>query len=255
MKSFMKKIFIVLMVAVLTVNMSYTPVSASRNLTKSQKEVADTIAKIAIDNWDEYGVLPSTAVTQAFIESTLGDRCRGYNLWGIKSGAVTYSSLYEGTISYLKVINNGYYKDAPFKKDYKIQLRKILDGGYCQPEGKYYSNALWSINAYKFYNYDKELFKQIEKKKAAKKLARLEKKRMKKQKKTFHVTYDPSLPNNVAIVNGDIIKKGTVNIFYKYELYGIYDVKTGGKGYEVKVNNPYLDGLDVKLEVHEEANG
>ena len=166
MKSFMKKICIVLMVAVLTVNMSYTPVSASRNLTKSQKEVADTIAKIAIDNWDKYGVLPSTAVTQAFIESTLGDRCRGYNLWGIRSGAVTYSSLYEGTISYLKVINNGYYKDAPFKKDYKIQLRKILDGGYCQPEGKYYSNALWSINTYKFYNYDKELFKQIEKKKA-----------------------------------------------------------------------------------------
>lgn len=255
MKHIMKKLIVLALSISLVLNVGGTVTAATRTLSETQKETADTIAKIAIDNWNTYGVLPSIAVTQAFIESTLGDHCRGYNLWGIASGAVSYGSLYEGTIGYLKVINNGCYKGAPFQKDYRVQLRKILDGGYCQPEGQYYSNAMWSVDAYDFDQYDQKLFEKIKKEKEAAKKARLEKKRLKKQKKTFTVVYDPEVPINAAVVDTSIIKKGTVNIWYQKELRGIYDVKSGGKGYEVRVNNPSLDGLKVKLDVHEEAKG
>lgn len=255
MKNFIKKIFILMITFSLSLHVTGTVTAQSRTLTQSQKRNADIIAKIAMDNWDTYGVLPSVAVAQAFIESTLGDRCNGYNLWGIASGAISYGSLYEGTIGYLRVINNGYYKGAPFQKNYNVQLRKILDGGYCQPEGNYHSNAMWSISTYNFDKYDKKMFKQIKKEKIRKKKARLEKKRLKKQTKTFHIVYDSTLPINVAVVNTNIIKKGTVNVIYKDVLQGIYDVKSGGKGYEVRINDPSLNGLKVKLEVHEEAKG
>lgn len=126
-----------------------------KGLSKAQKSRVYTIANICIKEWKKYGVLPSTAISQAMVESTLGKHCRGYNLWGIKSGAVTYRSLEHGTYSYLKVINNGYYGTAPFTKNSSSQIRKILNGGYCVPVGNYYKNATWIVNKYELKRFDK----------------------------------------------------------------------------------------------------
>ena len=123
-------------------------------LTKDQWDRADTIAEIASDSYEEYGVLPSIAIAQAFIESTLGECCSGNNLWGICSGAVHYDSLESGIYGYLRVINNGCYGSAPFTKDASSQISKILAGGYCVPIGDYYNNVMWIINKYGLERFD-----------------------------------------------------------------------------------------------------
>ena len=139
----------------------------AKDLSEAQSNTADTIAQICIENWETYGVLPSVCVGQAFIESTLGEYCSGYNLWGIQSGQEQYSSLWEGTIRYLNVINKSYYEGAPFKTDYHEQIRIILDGGYCQPVGSYYEDIIWSIDHYGFSKYDTQLFTYLEEKEKA----------------------------------------------------------------------------------------
>lgn len=124
-------------------------------LSQAQKNRAYTIANICIKEWKRYGVLPSTAISQAMVESTLGKHCRGYNLWGIKSGSVSYSSLEAGVYAYMRVINNGCYGTAPFTRSSSSQIRKILNGGYCVPIGNYYKNATWIVNKYKLKKFDK----------------------------------------------------------------------------------------------------
>lgn len=123
----------------------------------NQQRNAETIAKICVDNWKKYGCLPSVAIAQAFVESTLGKHCPSgsNNLWGICSGAVRYDSIEDGVYGYMRVINNGYYKGAPHCKDYSTQISRILAGGYCTPVGDYYSNAIWTIEHYQLYEYDK----------------------------------------------------------------------------------------------------
>lgn len=123
----------------------------------NQQKNAETIARICVENWEKYGCLPSVAIAQAFVESTLGKHCPSgsNNLWGICSGAVSYSSIEDGVYGYMRVINNGYYKGAPHCKDYSTQISRILAGGYCTPVGDYYSNAIWTIEHYQLYEYDK----------------------------------------------------------------------------------------------------
>lgn len=123
----------------------------------NQQKNAETIAKICIENWEKYGCLPSVAIAQAFIESTLGKYCPSgsNNLWGICSGAVKYNSIEDGVYGYMRVINNGYYKGAPHCKDYSTQISRILAGGYCIPAEGYYSNIIWTIKHYQLYEYDK----------------------------------------------------------------------------------------------------
>ena len=158
----MKKIIFTLLIAV----MIYSPLHVNASeLTEKQKENADRIAQIASDNYDTYGVLPSIAVAQAFIESTLGDfPSNSHNYFGICAGDIGYSSFYDGVIGYLKVINNGRYEGALFNSSYSDSMLHILNGGYCQPVGDYYSKAIWSIEHYGFYEYDIKLF-EVQKKK------------------------------------------------------------------------------------------
>ncbi len=130
-------------------------------LSNAQRQRAYTIANICIKEWDKYGVLPSVAIAQAMIESTLGEHCSGYNLWGIASGKVRYSSLSDGVYGYLRVINNGCYGTAPFTKTASDQIRKILNGGYCVPVGNYYNDAMWIINHYKLRKFDKLIKYQL----------------------------------------------------------------------------------------------
>ena len=212
----------------------------ARELSKRQQERADIIADICEKEWDEYGVLPSVCIAQAFVESTLGEHCPNYNLWGICSGAVRYNSLSDGVYGYMKVINNGYYKDAPFCTDYKKQIRHILDGGYCQPEGDYYHNAIWTIEHYHLDKYDQKMFKH---------------QRKKKQEQTFIIKYKKSVNHHSVAIDKSIVKSGCVGIEIKLEIKGLYDVLPGGKDNIIYSSNKKLSNKKVKLVVFENAKG
>lgn len=119
------------------------------------KERADRIAIVCAENYEKYGILPSVCIAQAMQETTLGKAYNNGNLWGIKSGRVSYSSIEDGTIAYLKVINNGYYPNAPFEKVPYKQISAIIAGGYCENAGDYVSKVVKIINDYHLYEYDK----------------------------------------------------------------------------------------------------
>ena len=248
-----------------------TTIAATRTLTDSQQKNADRIAEVAAAKWDQYGVLPSVAIAQAFIESTLGDHCRGHNLWGTNSGkGYNYDrSLDEGINAYLKVIHDsGYYDDAIGCKSYETQLYRILydvdsNGNrrdvYCVPAGDYLSKAKWAITTYGFDKYDKKMFKDIEKKKEEARQQRIferkEKKRKAKWEKEYTMVYDPEVPAHEVVVNANIIKRGTVSIYYGYDMQGIYDVKGGESGFEIATSDLSLAGKTVTIHVNEEAVG
>ena len=289
----MKKVLsVVLFISIMVGIVSPVNASASqKKLTKSQGRNADRIAEIVSSKWEKYGVLPSVCIAQAFVESTLGDHCRGYNLWGINSGeGYNYSSLEEGTNAYLKVIrDSGYYDDAPFVKSPRKQLYRILydeytdsDGDYhrvdvyCEPAGDYLKHAMYAIEKYNLEKYDRKMFKDIEKKKQEKKRKKLEKIQKRKEKEQrereakekearewrekeqegfYVVVHDGNIPNHSAMVDENIFPKGTISIIYRYELQGIYDVQSGEQGKTIRINNPELDGKIVKVDACEEAVG
>lgn len=198
-------------------------------LTKKQWETADVIAEVAAENYEKYGVLPSVAVAQAFIESTLGTYCRGNNLWGIRSGAESYPSLEAGVLRYLEVINNGYYVGAPFASDYRTQLRCILDGGYCQPVGPYYENATWSIEHYGFDKYD-EMIPDM-----------------------YILKYSKKCPKYTVVIKSKKAKKSTVAQIGKY-FYETERDKTLDKNV-ILVPNKKLDGKRVAINLIENVKG
>ena len=228
---------------VLTCSMLVQNVHA-REFTEKQQKIADELTEVCIDNWKQYGVLPSTCIAQAFVESTLGEHCSGYNLWGIRSGAEKYNSLEDGTLRYLKVINNGYYDKAPFETDYKKQIKAILDGGYCQPVGDYCSNAMWAIESYDLLKYNEKLFDELERKE-----------RKKQQDRKFRVIHDDSIPKGVVLVDKNIIPSGAVCIYINGKLYNIYDVASGGQDNVIRINNKMIDRFRVNIEVYENAKG
>lgn len=183
-------------------------------LTKEQWKQADIIAEVTAENWNEYGVLPSVAVSQAFI--------------GIASGAESYNSLENGVLRYLSVINNGCYPGAPFERDYKKQIRKILDGGYCEPEGYYYSNILWSIKNYHFYRYDKMI------------------------PNLYTIEYSKKCSPNTCMINSNKAGKETVaiigNSFFE-------TIKKKGNKNIILVPDKKLDGKKVTIELIENVKG
>ena len=244
-----------------------THVEAKSKLPSNQRRIADVIAKIAIDNYDKYGVLPSVAVAQAFVESTLGEhKSNTHNYFGIKSGAVGYSSLEEGVIAYLKIINNGYYKGAPFCKNYKTQMSRILSGGYCEPVGDYYYNAIWSIQNYEFYRYDDEMFEKQkkaveEKKRKEKRQKKIELKnkllnqKKKEWSKIYTLKYDPSIDGNFVTVDSSKISSGCIQATNDDDVIMIRDVKPGQKGYIIGVSEKEWNNKQVVIQVFENAKG
>lgn len=212
---------------------------ARARMTKAQKRRAKTMQKICIKYWDDYGVLPSTCIVQAFVESTLGEfPCASYNYWGIASGGESYGSLEEGALRYLRVINNGYYSDAPFKTDTRQQLRAILDGGYCEPVGNYYRDASWLIDKYDLEEYDKPIFEMLK-----------ERRRQAKLKHKFKLVYDESLDWEELRVDFNIIKRDeTVDIQIDHVSKVLTDkLKPGGKKYVIYTGDARLDGMKAKV--------
>lgn len=232
-----------------------TVFAKSTELTEKQKETASKVAEVVSGKWEEYGVLPSVAVAQTFVESSLGvNQVRPNNLWGLRPGGEysSYRNLNDGIHAYLKILNNGLYDNALYKKEYEVQLQKILEGGYYgEDDGgtieEYYKDCVDSIRDYHFEQYDKKLFKRLRKKE--------EHKRMKKWDKTYTIVYDNSVGEHEVMVDKKIIKSGVVQIWKKKELQGIYDAVLGQKGRKIGISNQELDGMKVKIEVNEEAKG
>lgn len=272
---FMRK---TLLVGALLMSILTTSVDASARewrLTILQKKNADRIARVVMDNYDKYKILPSLAVVQACNESSLGVYCRGNNLWGILSGAISYPSVEAGTHGYLRVVTNKkYYHGVIGETNYRTALRRILDGGYCEPEGAYYSNCMTLYSRYHFEKYDQQMWKEREearkkeerrKKKEAekrKKLKKEEKKRRDKQKRCYWPVYDPTVPIGTVVCSNKIFKKGTLNLIHNKKLVGIYDVTptkmSEEEEYVLRINDPKYDeiyGYGVILDVHEEAVG
>lgn len=227
----------------------------SIELTKEQKKVADRVAEVVSENWGKYGVLPSVAVSQTFVESSLGvNQVRPNNLWGLRPGGEysSYGNPNDGIYAYLEILNNGLYDKALYKKDYEAQLQKILEGGYYgEDDGgtieEYYQDCVNSILDCHFERYDKKLFKRLYKEE--------EHKRMKKWDKTYTLVYDNSVVQHEVRVDKKIIKSGAVQIWKSEELKGIYDVAGGQKGLKIGISDLGMDGMKVKISVNEEAKG
>lgn len=164
-KNFIKN----LIVGVTIINIGFNSVkgTAECRLNYEQKYMANYIAEVVIDNYDTYGVLPSVAVAQAFIESSLGvNQVRPNNLWGIKPDDkyATYDNINDGIFAYLNVINNGLYDKAIGCTDYTDTIKYILDGGYYgEDDGgtieEYYNNIINSIHKYNWHRFDIKLEK------------------------------------------------------------------------------------------------
>ena len=103
------------------------------------------------------------------------------------------------------------------------------------------------------------MFKDIEKKKEETRQQRIferkEKKRKAKWEKEYTMVYDPEVPAHEVVVNANIIKRGTVSIYYGYDMQGIYDVKGGESGFEIATSDLSLAGKTVTIHVNEEAVG
>lgn len=234
---------IILISVFIALGVYYTRTEA-RTFTEAQDKRAKAIGSICINEWDKYGVLPSVCIAQAFVESTLGENCKDYNLWGIRSGHASYDSLEEGVYAYLEVINNGYYDKAPFTRDASLQIQRILDGGYCEPVGDYYDDVMRTIDHYDLHLYDEILFRRLE-----------DKERREKQKDPFDIEYDKEIPGGVVITDSSIITGGAVCIYVDHELHGIYDVKPGATGNVLRVSDKRLVGKDFDLYIYENAKG
>ena len=233
----------IMILAVLFFSVSSTV--KAKELTQKQKEIAERITDVCTEEWYTYGVLPSVCIGQAFVESTLGEHCNGNNLWGIKSGAESYSSLEAGVYRYMQVINNGYYRNAPFQTSPYKQIRYILAGGYCQPVGDYYSSFCYLLENYNLRDYDSKLFKKLEKKKIEK-----------RRKKIFTIICSDTIPKNAVVVSDKVAKKGCLEIIVNNQSCGLYDIKCkkGIKDNVIYINNKNQPKY-CKIRVYDNAKG
>lgn len=133
------------------------------NLPEDKTVKANYIAEICIENWNEYGCLPSVCIAQAILESDLGEKCYPYNYWGLHGGYYSYDSLEDGVYAYMEFINIHYDK-APFITSSSEQIQAIYNGGYCQGKSDYVSDINWIIKEYNLEYYDNLLFDEIERK-------------------------------------------------------------------------------------------
>ena len=242
-----------------------TEVSYAAGLSKSQVSIAERVAKVAYENYDTYKVLPSLAVTQACQESSLGDHCAGNNLWGIKSGGESYSSIEDGTLRYLQVINNGLYDKAVGNLDFYSSIQSILNGGYCVGDPNYVSNCIWLYERYNFGKYDKKVFQKIKEEKLKEKKRREKERKEKEETKReeyiasedWVVKYDPEVPQNAVRICSKYVKSGTITIYENMELKGIYDVELtdDDEGRVIYSSNILYADHIVQLESEEEAKG
>ena len=107
----------------------------------SQQAFIESVAKGAIEGWNEYGVLPSITVAQAILESGWGSSTlstQAHNLFGIKG---SYNGNYV-TMSTREVINGqSVYVNAAFRA-YANNSESVEDHGNFLYSNSRYSNLL-----------------------------------------------------------------------------------------------------------------
>lgn len=162
-----KKLLVMLLAVVLVISTYSTPVNAESRFTldEEQSVIADRITEICTENWQEYGVLPSVCIAQAYMESHVGKHCYENNLWGLYGGYTSFDSIDDGIYEYLEIINNGLYDDALYHIDSTYQINAIYDGGYCTSSRDHYvGGIIWIIDAFDLTKYDAEILEHCSKK-------------------------------------------------------------------------------------------
>ena len=212
----------------------------SNALSSTRNDVADRIADICIKEYDTYGILPSVAVGQGFVESGL--YCGGHNLFGVNG--CSGLSVEAATYRYLQCLHNGYFKGtAAFKESPSEQMYYILKkGNYCEgeyPYGRYYYNVLRSIHRYGWDKYDSRL-KSYQKAERRKKATRL---RRKRQKQPFRIFIETDLPAGTCIADKKYILKGSTVIFENQIVECIDN--------ELDLGNTIRIGIDVDNNFHD----
>lgn len=193
----------------------------SEALTTSRENTADIISDICIQEWDTYGILPSVAIGQAFVESGLGSG--GSNLFGVNgcSGLGPVSATYR----YLQCLHNGFFKGkAAWKDSPEEQMYYILErGNYCEgeyPYGRYYNNVIQSIYQYGWDKYDETLSRKLAEKgreRARKKASRL---RAQRSRMPFRLIFNKDMAVGTMCADPEYIKKGSTVIvgYYIFEV-------------------------------------
>lgn len=133
----------------------FTTTANARTFTDKQQEIVDLIVEISIDLYEEYGILPSVAVAQAFDESTMGEKCVKNNLYGITGGA--YDTHEASILAYMDLLQSERYAGARHIEEPRAQIDAILSAGYCNDEG-YADDVEWTIREYDLQKYDNIIF-------------------------------------------------------------------------------------------------
>lgn len=257
----MKRKILCLLLAVLIVG-ELTISAGATGLSRKQQRIADTIAKIAIERYEETHILPSVAVGQALTESSLGRFCiKPNNLWGLKQWNsdfyAGFDSLEDGLNRYFEILSKDRYKSARQAKDYYTQLSRIIASGY-DDNDSYVSDTVRGIERFGFYLYDKGLFKRLEAKRKQERRIRQVKRMRRKQGHLFTVVYDLSVPSNEAWVSKSVSNGGgSVQIMKDDEYYNIFDLRASDKvkGYEIHVSDDRYAGWRAHLSFNENAKG
>lgn len=153
----------ILLTLILCMVLSIVPANTAHaaSLSDEQTDVAEYLAEICTDNWEEYGILPSVCIAQAYMESHLGTYCYPNNLWGLYGGYTSFESLEDGTYEYLDILSsNDSYHDALYRINYESQINAIYDGGYCTDSREHYVNGIiWIIEEFNLTQYDQEIYR------------------------------------------------------------------------------------------------
>lgn len=145
-----------------------------------KKKFIERIAKVAVKNYEIYGILPSLVIAQAILESGWGKKAIENNIFGIKAGSswrgkvVTretrewdgdkyvikkskfraYDSIEDSIMDYLNLVGNTKrYEKVRNAKDYKEAARLIYEAGYAT-DPHYTDKIVNIIEGNSLYQYD-----------------------------------------------------------------------------------------------------
>ena len=214
----------------------------------TMESVSDQIADICIEEWPTYGILPSIAVGQSFVESTLGRV--GSNLFGVNgcSGLDVASATYR----YLQCMHNRYFRgEMAHITDREEQLAIIMKGGrYCEgqyPYGSYYYNVIRSIYRYGWDRYDDALLQKLDEEKQKETRRKAAALRRKRHKEPFRVIFSNDCEVGTCITDPKWIKKGSTVIF-GFKHYEVVRTKKGLRN-TIILHDPWDDWRDDIFEM------
>ncbi len=140
----------------------------------------ERVARVAVENYDKYKILPSLVIAQAILESGWGEKAIENNIFGIKAtsswkGRVAirktrewdgkkfitveakfkaYDSIEDSIMDYLNLVGRAKrYERVKGAGDYKEAARLVYEAGYAT-DPQYANKLIDIIEARKLYQYD-----------------------------------------------------------------------------------------------------